>query len=62
MKIVTVGGLIGTIELMRHYQKMNEGKRMAGEWEKIIDQFISDWEKDGINGSTPLFEEKEEKK
>jgi hypothetical protein len=59
MKIVTIGGLIGTIELMRQYQKetTKESKRMEAEWEKVVDQFLSDWEKNGINGSTPLFEE-----
>jgi hypothetical protein len=58
MKIITVSGLIGTIELMRQYQKetTNESKQMAAEWEKIIDGFISGWKKDGTNGSTLLFD------
>jgi hypothetical protein len=62
MKIVTIDGLIGTIELMRYYQKetTNESKRMAAEWEKIIDQFLSEWARDGINYSTPLFGDKGE--
>jgi hypothetical protein len=62
MNIKTIGGLIGTIELMRQYQKetAKESKRMAAEWEKVVDQFLSEWEKNGINGSTPLFEEKKE--
>jgi hypothetical protein len=59
MKITSIGSLIGSIELMRQYQKetTNESKKMAAEWEAIIDGFISDWKKDGINGSAPLFNE-----
>ncbi|MDR2049692.1 MAG: hypothetical protein LBP69_09595 [Treponema sp.] len=57
MRIVTIDGLTGTIGLMRQYQKetTNGGKRMAAEWEKIIDRFLSDWNENGINGSMPLF-------
>jgi hypothetical protein len=57
MNIVTVGGLIGTIELMRQYQKDSTGvsRKMMEGWQGIVDNFISDWNKDGINGSTPLF-------
>jgi hypothetical protein len=59
MKIKTIGGLIGTIELMRQYQKetAKESKRMAAEWEKAVDQFLSEWEKNGINGSVLLLSE-----
>jgi hypothetical protein len=42
---------------MRQYQKGYKRKMMAAEWEKIIDGFISDWNKDGINGSTYLFDD-----
>jgi hypothetical protein len=57
MKIKDIGGLIGTIELMRLYQKetTKESKRMAAEWEKVVDQFLSEWKKNGINGSMFLF-------
>jgi hypothetical protein len=55
--IQTVGALIGTLELMRQYQKETtaKSKQMAAEWEVIIDKFLSDWKKDGINRSEPLF-------
>jgi hypothetical protein len=63
MRIRTVGGLIGTIELMRQYQKDSTGisRKMAEEWQDIVDKFISDWNKDGINGSTYLFEDTPER-
>jgi hypothetical protein len=64
MKIETVGGLIGAMELMRQYQKEGgyKRKKIAAEWEKIIDGFIYDWNKDGINGSAYLLKTKEDRK
>jgi hypothetical protein len=58
MKIKTIGGLTGTIELMRRHlrETTNEDKRMAAEWEKAVDSLLPEWEKDGINGSTQLFD------
>jgi hypothetical protein len=59
MKIITTGGLIGTLELMRRYQQetTDNGRVMADKWLKEIDAFIIAWKKNGINGSTPLFNE-----
>jgi hypothetical protein len=64
MKIVTVGGLIRTLELMREYQKgTSENSRiMAGKWQDAVDEFIASWKKDGINYSAPLFVNKGDKK
>jgi hypothetical protein len=61
MKIRTIGGLIGALELMRGYQRetTENGRIMAGKWQKEIDEFTAAWKKDGVNGSTPLFSEKE---
>jgi hypothetical protein len=58
MKIVTVHGLIGVIEVMRQYQKAPSkvDKELAQLWQDIVDNFISDWNENGINGSTYLFE------
>jgi hypothetical protein len=57
MNIRTVDGLILTLELMRRYQEETgkNSRKMAAEWEAIIDKFIDDWENGGINGSVPLF-------
>jgi hypothetical protein len=60
MIIKTVGGLIGTIGLMRQYQKGTTPgcKKMAARWEEVIDLFVSDWQRGGINGSAELFNER----
>jgi hypothetical protein len=64
MKIVTVGGLIGVLELMREYQKKtSEESRLTAEaWQEVVDDFITSWKKDGINDSAPLFCDKRERK
>jgi hypothetical protein len=65
MKIVTVVGLIGTLELMRQYQKegtvLPSNRIQAEEWERVVDEYIPAWKQDGINGSVPLFGDKGEK-
>jgi hypothetical protein len=56
MDIKSIDAFIGCVELMRQYQKetLKESRKMAVEWEKIIDKFISDWKENGVNGSTEL--------
>jgi hypothetical protein len=64
MKIVTVGGLIGVLELMREYQKeTSEESRLTAEaWQEVVDEFITSWKKNGINDSVPLFGNKGDEK